>query len=118
MPDEQILWRSTALGGFVKRLRFLELEALSETGCIFSNGELWEGRYAEMARERKAARLPRGLRGAGRGAEGPRRGGLGRQGRRPSAQTIVRQYAPPPEPEPFFKTPVPPKLGGGLFRRR
>jgi hypothetical protein len=42
-PDTQILWRDKTFGGFVKRLRYLEIEKLTEEGCIFANGEIYEG---------------------------------------------------------------------------
>ncbi len=43
VPDSQILWRDKTLGGLVKRLRYLEIEKLTDDGCIFSNGEVYEG---------------------------------------------------------------------------
>ncbi len=43
VPDSQILWRSKTLGGLVRRLRYLEIEKLTDDGCIFSNGEVYEG---------------------------------------------------------------------------
>jgi len=43
VPDSQILWRHKTLGGLVRRLRYLEIEKLTEEGCIFSNGEVYEG---------------------------------------------------------------------------
>ena len=43
VPNEQILWRLSMLGGLVKSTRYLEIEQLTETGCIFSNGEMFEG---------------------------------------------------------------------------
>lgn len=43
VPNEQILWRLSMMGGLVKTLRYIEIEKLSETGCIFANGELFEG---------------------------------------------------------------------------
>jgi hypothetical protein len=49
IPNEQIHWRLTALAGLVKATRFLEIEKLTETGCIFSNGELFDGPLASMA---------------------------------------------------------------------
>lgn len=55
VPDNQILWRSSHSFGFLKRLRYFEIEALSEEGCIFSNGEDWYGRparYVSPARRR------------------------------------------------------------------
>ena len=43
VPNEQIHWRLKMLGGLVRSTRYLEIEALGETGSIFSNGELFEG---------------------------------------------------------------------------
>ena len=43
VPNEQIHWRLKMLGGLVKSTRYLEIERLTETGCIFSNGEMFDG---------------------------------------------------------------------------
>jgi len=43
VPDSQILWRGKTLGGLVRRLRYLEIEKLTDEGCIFANGEIYEG---------------------------------------------------------------------------
>jgi hypothetical protein len=43
VPDSQILWRHKTLGGLVRRLRYLEIEKLTDEGCIFGNGEVYEG---------------------------------------------------------------------------
>ncbi len=54
-PEMQILWRLSQSWGFLKRLRYFEIEALSEEGCIFANGEDWYGRparYITRARRR------------------------------------------------------------------
>jgi hypothetical protein len=42
-PYDHIHWRLRLLGGWVNTIRYLEIEALSETGCIFSNGEIFDG---------------------------------------------------------------------------
>jgi hypothetical protein len=42
VPEAQILW-STKLPGFVRSLRYIEIDKLSETGCILANGEIFEG---------------------------------------------------------------------------
>ncbi|MGZ8362737.1 MAG: SRPBCC family protein [Caulobacteraceae bacterium] len=47
VPNEQILWRASAAGGLAKRLRFIEIEALSEAGCILANGEVFDGLLAK-----------------------------------------------------------------------
>ena len=57
-PEDHIHWTTRSQFGLVKTIRYLEIEALSETGCIFSNGEIYEGflgeRYAR--RNRRAIR--------------------------------------------------------------
>ena len=56
VPEEQILWRLSQSRGFLKRLRYFEIEALSREGCIFANGEDWYGRPArKVPRERRRA---------------------------------------------------------------
>ncbi len=55
VPDAQIIWRLSQSYGFLKRLRYFEIEKLSEAGCIFANGEDWYGRparYVSPARRR------------------------------------------------------------------
>ena len=49
VPNEQILWRLSLGGGLVKSTRFLEIEKLSDTGCIFSNGEMFDGPLGPLA---------------------------------------------------------------------
>ena len=43
VPNEQILWKLSLLGGLIKSIRYLEIEQLTESGCIFSNGEMFDG---------------------------------------------------------------------------
>lgn len=54
-PRAQILWRDD--GGFMSRtVRYIEIEALSETGCVFSNGAFFHGLIGEQ--QAKSARGP------------------------------------------------------------
>jgi hypothetical protein len=43
VPNEQILWKLSMAGGLIKSTRYLEIEQLAQTGCIFSNGEMFDG---------------------------------------------------------------------------
>ena len=43
VPNEQIHWRVRAAGGLVRTTRFLEIEKLHDTACIFANGEVFDG---------------------------------------------------------------------------
>ncbi len=52
-PNNQILWR-VARGPLASSVRYLEIEALSATGCIFANGELFSGALCEVqAKQRR-----------------------------------------------------------------
>jgi hypothetical protein len=42
-PDEALHWKTSHIAGLVKTIRYLEIEAKSPTGCIFSNGEIFAG---------------------------------------------------------------------------
>ncbi len=46
VPETQLIWRLSQSYGFLKRLRYFEIDKLSEEGCIFANGEDWYGRPA------------------------------------------------------------------------
>jgi hypothetical protein len=43
VPDSQLHWRLTMLGGLVKTTRYFEIETLAEGSCIVSNGEIVGG---------------------------------------------------------------------------
>ena len=49
VPNEQILWAASEMAGFAKRLRFIELEVLSPSGSLLSNGEIFSGLLAKSA---------------------------------------------------------------------
>ena len=51
-PDEAIHWRTTRHAGLTWAVRFLEIEAMSDTACIVSNGEIYGGWFgADEARK-------------------------------------------------------------------
>jgi hypothetical protein len=47
VPLEQIHWRDSRSDGWVKSVRFIEVDILSPTGCIISNGEIFTGWLAK-----------------------------------------------------------------------
>lgn len=65
VPNSQIIWTRKTHGGLVRHVRYLEIEPLSDTGCIFANGELFEGRFAPLfvsnGRRRKLRQAFRGF---------------------------------------------------------
>ncbi len=58
VPNAQIVWTSKAWRGLLRRTRYLEIQTLTEEGCVFSNGELLEGFGARFVprKQRRARR--------------------------------------------------------------
>ena len=42
-PNEAIHWKTSHVGGLVRTIRYLEIETLGPTNCVFSNGEIFSG---------------------------------------------------------------------------
>ena len=57
-PEDHVHWTTKSQYGLMKTIRYLELEPLSETGCIFSNGEIYDGYLGQRIanRDRRAIR--------------------------------------------------------------
>jgi len=62
VPNEQIIWAHNEAGGLIKRIRYIEIEKLSEedTNCILSNGEIWDGLLGPRLAKPKRHHLRRG----------------------------------------------------------
>lgn len=43
VPNEQLHWRMSMLGGLIKTLRYIEITPLAKEGCIVDNGEFFSG---------------------------------------------------------------------------
>ena len=56
VPEIQILWRLSERKGLIQRLRYIEIDKLTDEACIVSNGENWSGRLAPfVGRPRRRA---------------------------------------------------------------
>lgn len=60
-PEDHIHWRLSMAGGMIKSVRFIEIEPLSERGCVFSNGELFSGLLAPVALPRLGRSIHQGF---------------------------------------------------------
>jgi hypothetical protein len=60
VPQSHIYWHLSWLGGLVKVQRYFELEAVSETGSIFANGEVFRGLLGPYVGNRLRQRLRKG----------------------------------------------------------
>ena len=62
-PNSQILWR--AGGVLAKCVRYIEIEALSEAGCIFANGAFFHGVLGEQQAKSHRRAIHQGYEGFG-----------------------------------------------------
>ena len=62
VPQSHVYWHLSWLGGLVRVQRYFELEAVSETGCIFANGEVFRGLLGPYVGNRLKHRLRKGYR--------------------------------------------------------
>ncbi|MEO8112935.1 MAG: SRPBCC domain-containing protein [Phenylobacterium sp.] len=62
VPNEQLHWRLSMMGGLVKTVRYLEIEPLAPGSCIVSNGEIFGGLMGPPAIRRMGRTIQRGFR--------------------------------------------------------
>ena len=61
VPNEQLHWRLSLMGGLVKTIRYIEIETLAETSCIVSNGEIFSGLLGPTVVRRVGGSVRRGF---------------------------------------------------------
>jgi hypothetical protein len=59
VPNEQLHWKLTMLGGLVRTIRYFEIESLAEASCIVSNGEYIGGLMGPRLGKRTARNIYR-----------------------------------------------------------
>lgn len=62
VPNEQLHWQLSLLGGLIKTLRYIEIQQLAEAGCIVDNGEIFGGLMGPSLGRRMAGPVRRGFR--------------------------------------------------------
>ena len=62
VPNEQLHWKLSLLGGFIRTVRYMEIEALAEQSCIVSNGEIYGGMMGPGLARRLGGRIHKGFR--------------------------------------------------------
>jgi hypothetical protein len=60
-PGEQIIWTLSMLGGLIRSTRYIEIETLENGNCIFSNGEIFEGRLMWLIGKKQQKAIKRGF---------------------------------------------------------
>ena len=61
VPNEQLHWRLTLLGGAIRTTRYIEIEQVSDVGCIVDNGELFAGLLGPSRGKRMGRTVQRGF---------------------------------------------------------
>jgi hypothetical protein len=61
VPNEQLHWRLSMMGGLVKTTRYIEIEQLAEASCIVANGEIIGGIMGSTAVRRVGGSIRRGF---------------------------------------------------------
>jgi len=59
VPNEQLHWKLTMLGGLVRTIRYFEIETLAQASCIVSNGEIIGGLVGPRLGKRMARTIYR-----------------------------------------------------------
>jgi hypothetical protein len=119
VPNEQILWRRKVARGWVTALRYIEIEALSEEGSLFSNGELYDGLFAgRLVTDRRARREAFAAMGEAVKTRAEAAWAALSPEERAKVPRNPAVEAPQESPLPQSKFQPPPQLGGGYFRRR
>lgn len=62
VPNEQLHWKLSMLGGFIKSTRFIEIETLADASCIVANGEIFSGLMGASLARRMGGKITRGFR--------------------------------------------------------
>ena len=60
VPNEQLHWQLSMMGGLIKTLRYIEISPL-ETGCIVDNGEIFGGFMGPSLGKRMGRTVRRGF---------------------------------------------------------
>ena len=61
VPNEQLHWKLSLMGGMVKTVRYIEIEQLAEASCIVSNGEIFGGWMGSSVARRSGRAIQRGF---------------------------------------------------------
>ncbi|MDB5425981.1 MAG: hypothetical protein JWQ29_3397 [Phenylobacterium sp.] len=61
VPNEQLHWRLSLLGGLIKNTRYIEIENLAAESCIVSNGEFFAGIMGPTVVRRMGGSVRRGF---------------------------------------------------------
>lgn len=62
VPNEQLHWQLSLVGGMIKTLRYIEIEPVTAQGCVVDNGEIFGGFMGPSLGKRMGGAVRRGFR--------------------------------------------------------
>ena len=60
-PNAQVIWRLDLIPMLAHSVRYIEIEKLSDAGCIFANGEFFHGHLGEAVGKSKRRAIHQGF---------------------------------------------------------
>ena len=61
VPNEQLHWQLSFMGGMIRTLRYIEIETLAGHGCVVDNGEIFGGLMGPSLGRRMGRTVQRGF---------------------------------------------------------
>lgn len=61
IPNEQLHWQLSLMGGMIKTIRYIEIEALGDESCVVDNGEIFGGLMGPSLGRRMGRSVQRGF---------------------------------------------------------
>src|SRR5690606_24999804 len=104
------------LGGLVKSTRYIEIDRVSETGCIVSNGELFKGLLGPTAARRMGRAIWKGFEAMGEALKDRAEAEWAAWPEEERAK-LIAGAAPVEAPAPLPKASTVPRLKAGILRR-
>ena len=61
VPNEQLHWQLSFMGGLIRTMRYIEITPLTEAGCVVDNGEIFGGLMGPSLGRRMRGPVRRGF---------------------------------------------------------
>lgn len=116
IPGDRLHWDVSMMGGLVKSTRYFEIDRVSETGCIVSNGEVFRGLLGPSAAHRIGHAIWKGFEAMGEALKARAEAEWNAWPQEERAK-LIAGAAPVEKPMPLPKASTVPRLKAGIFRR-
>lgn len=116
IPGDRLHWDVSMMGGLVKSTRYFEIDRVSETGCILSNGEVFGGLLGPSAARRIGHSIWKGFEAMGEALKARAEAEWSAWPEEERAK-LIAGAAPVEKPAPLPKASTVPRLKASILRR-